>query len=307
MKSQRRHELQTNMLADWLGETLGRIKPYQNAILATVILVVVVVLGFMWWRNRSASFGADAWASVRLVNDDPQAYEDVAQRFPKTPAGEWSAILAADQYLLIGSIQLFHNKAMAVQALGRAEGLYQKALQEGSTPMAQERATFGLARTLECAGRLDDAVKRYQEVVDRWPTGMFRATAEDRIRDLGKESIKRFYDDFAKFNPKPPPAKETGAGSKSKLGPPPENPPEVPAAPTKPEAPAKPQVPGKAEVPAKAEIPAKPVAPAKAEVPAKPEVPAKAEVPAKSPLPGKAAAPDEPAAPQKPEPPAKGR
>jgi tetratricopeptide (TPR) repeat protein len=281
MKSQRRHELQTNMLADWLGEWLGRIKPYQNAILATAILVVVVVLGFMWWRNRSASLAAEAWASVRLNEDAPQAYEDVAQRFPKTPAGEWSAILAADQYLLIGAIQLFHNKAMAVQALGRAEGLYLKALQEGSTPMAQERATFGLARTLECEGRLDDAVKRYQEVVERWPTGMFRAAAEDRIRDLGKESIKRFYDDFAKFNPKPP-AKEAGPGPKSKLGPPPENPPDVPATPTKPE------------------VPAKPGAPAKA------EVPAKVEVPAKSPLPGKAA-PDQPPPPQKPEPPAKGR
>jgi tetratricopeptide (TPR) repeat protein len=198
---------------------------------------------------------------------------------------------------LIGSFQLFHNKALAVQVLGRAETLYLKALQEGGTPMAQERAIFGLARTLECAGRLDDAVKRYQEVLDRWPAGMFRAAAEDRIRDLEKESIKRFYDDFAKFNPKPPPAKETGPGPKAKLGPPPENPPDMPA---------KPQVPGKSEVPAKPVAPAKAEVPAKADVPAKPEAPAKAEVPAKSPLPGKAA-PDEPPPPQKPEPPAKGR
>ena len=42
MKSEERHKLQQNELADWLGRSYAVIKPYANAILAVVLLAVVV-------------------------------------------------------------------------------------------------------------------------------------------------------------------------------------------------------------------------------------------------------------------------
>ncbi|MGD0896497.1 MAG: hypothetical protein ABR915_01595 [Thermoguttaceae bacterium] len=266
MKSKRRHELQTNVLADWLGDMLERIRPFQNAILGTVILLAIAIIGIMWWHNRSIAQAGEAWAAVPLGADAPQPYEQVEMRFPKTPAGEWSGILAADQYLFIGSYQLFHNKAAAAEALNKALEVYQNILKEATSPMAQERACFGLARTLECMNRLDEAVVRYQQVVGNWPKGMFATAAQDRLDDLAKMSTKEFYDRFARFNPKPPAPKESESGPAGKIGPLPENPPEPPSKP---------------QPPAKVEIPKVPEPPAKADEPAVPEPPNKPEPPAK--------------------------
>ena len=41
MKSERRHELQHNELAEWLFKAGEQLKPYQNLILAAVVVLVV--------------------------------------------------------------------------------------------------------------------------------------------------------------------------------------------------------------------------------------------------------------------------
>ena len=42
MKSEERHKLQQNELADYLAKVVEKIKPYQNAILGGIILVLVL-------------------------------------------------------------------------------------------------------------------------------------------------------------------------------------------------------------------------------------------------------------------------
>jgi tetratricopeptide (TPR) repeat protein len=308
MKSKRRHELHTNLLADWLGEMIERIKPYQNAILGTTILVLVAIIAIVVWRSHSVSQAGEAWADVPLVAGSPEAYEQVEQRHPQTAAAEWATVLAADQYLRIGASDLFMDKDQAKEALNHAIENYEKAFKESRSPLLQERAAFGMARTQECLGRLDDAAKNYELVIKRWPKGMFHSAAEDRLQDLQRPSTKRFYDDFASFSPKPP-AKEAGSSPKVTLPPLPEFPPEPPrkdkdeGGRMKAEGGAK--APAKAETPAKTEPPAKVDTPAKVEPPAKAEPAAKAEPPARAETPAKEAKPAEPKSPQTPEPPAK--
>ena len=45
MKSERRHELQTNALADWIGEAIERIRPYQTTLLGVALLVMLLIGG----------------------------------------------------------------------------------------------------------------------------------------------------------------------------------------------------------------------------------------------------------------------
>jgi predicted negative regulator of RcsB-dependent stress response len=307
MKSKRRHELHTNLLADWLGEMIGRIKPYQNAILATAILAIVAVVGIVVWHNRSISQAGKAWAAVPLVADSPQPYEQIQQEFPQTPAAEWATVLAADQYLLIGAPGLFQDKALAAEALNHAADDYQRALKESKSPMVQERAAFGLARTQECQGRLDDAAKSYQLVIQRWPKGMFRSAADERLQDLEKPSTKLFYDRFEQFNPKSPALREPGAGEKMDLPPLPENPPEEPkeGGGRKAEGGGRKAEGGGRKAEGGMESKAKTEPAAKSEAPAKTEPAAKSEAPAKTETPAKEEKPGEPKSPQMPEPPAK--
>ena len=60
MKTERRHALQTNWLADHLGQWLEKVKPYTNRILAGLC---VVAAGFLIWQlvgylGRSSERGA---------------------------------------------------------------------------------------------------------------------------------------------------------------------------------------------------------------------------------------------------------
>ena len=54
MKTARRHELQTNTLADWLGEAIESAKPYARLIGGIALAGVVLVIFYFVMQSRSA-------------------------------------------------------------------------------------------------------------------------------------------------------------------------------------------------------------------------------------------------------------
>ncbi|MGA2621209.1 MAG: hypothetical protein ABSF26_26595 [Thermoguttaceae bacterium] len=227
MKRERRHDLHTNALADWLGAKLEQFKPYQNAILGAMLLVVVAVVALAVWRSRSESYAAEAWRSVKwpFAATSPEELDRIGKIYPGTSAGQWAEVLAADRYLFAGCEELFHDKAAAAESLSQALERYQAMLAAAQSPMLRQRALFGAARTLEAQGKLDEAIACYEQLSKTWPQGMFKAAAEQRVSDLKTEGTKWFYDQFAAYRPKPP--KESAApAAKDRYGPLPENPPD---------------------------------------------------------------------------------
>lgn len=53
MKKDRRHELQKNELADWVGHSVERVKPYGKIVGLTVTLALILGIGWWWWSSRS--------------------------------------------------------------------------------------------------------------------------------------------------------------------------------------------------------------------------------------------------------------
>jgi tetratricopeptide (TPR) repeat protein len=215
MKGERRHELERNELADWLAKTFETIKPYQNAILATVLLVLVGTVAYSWWARQSAGRQVGGWdafhgalwelaqgtASPTGVAAD---FEAIVDRYPDRDVALWARIMAADLHLAIGCDELFHNKGIANQELRKAEDHYLTILHaNNSNSDLRERATFGLARARESQGNLQKAMEHYQEVERNWPEGAYAAAAASRLADLKRADTQRLYDRFAKFDPKP--------------------------------------------------------------------------------------------------------
>jgi hypothetical protein len=62
MKTERRHELQTNVLADWLGRQIEAIRPYAGTIVTGVLVIVIVLIGYSIWNTWSAGSAAIAWS-----------------------------------------------------------------------------------------------------------------------------------------------------------------------------------------------------------------------------------------------------
>ena len=211
MKSERRHELQTNQLADWLADSAEKIKPYSNTILGVAVILVAVFGGYFWWAQKSAAQEAQGWDRF-FAAQQPRDLEDVIAEFPDTPVAYWAHTTIGDMQTTMGCDRLFLNKAAAMDDLRDGAEHFRKALAGSRHPMILQRATFGLARNVEAQAKdLDEAVKCYKEVVEKWPDGTYAVMANLRLEDLSQSSTRKWYDDyFVQFNPTPPSADPSG-------------------------------------------------------------------------------------------------
>jgi predicted negative regulator of RcsB-dependent stress response len=219
MKSERRHELQHNELADWLAKTAKTIKPYQNMAMAAVALVLIVIVGYTLWSRESTAQTTQAWDELNVALETVQTTRNleplskVIEDYPDTNVAYTAKAVLADLHLGTGCDRLFENKARAQEELNKAIASYEAVLKGSRTPDLQERATFGLARAKESKGdaeSLAQAEKLYKNVVAKWPKGAYAVAAQQRAKDLERPTTKRFYDDFRNFDPKPSFSAEPG-------------------------------------------------------------------------------------------------
>ena len=212
MKSEERHRLQQNQLADWIGKSITTIKPYQNSILIAVLLVVVGMVAYTVWSRVSAAENTEAWDELNaaLESGNIAKLAKVREDRPNTHAAHVAAVVEADYNLADGCNRLFVSKAVANQELAKAVELYRTVLDQSRNSSLLQRATFGLARAREAKGELERAMELYQEVSTKWPDGAFAVAAARRLDDLKRPATKRLYDRFAKFDPKPAYSSESG-------------------------------------------------------------------------------------------------
>lgn len=208
MKSERRHELQHNILADWLAESAQSLKPYQNIVLLVAAMLVILVGVYAWWSHESAKVNTRGWEALNtaLETGDPAALTKVIEDLPGTTAADMAAAVLADEYLARGCQQLFVDKASAQQELTKAVERYVSVRAHSQLPWLLEKATFGLARAKEAKGDaadIEQARQFYKEVTATWPDGAYTAAAGQRLADLDRPATKEFYDRFAHFDPKP--------------------------------------------------------------------------------------------------------
>jgi hypothetical protein len=205
MKSERRHELQHNTLAEWLFKAGQGIKPYQNLVTAAIVVLILLAFGLTIWSRTSATRTATAWTDLThdLESENLDGLASLAEKSPGTNVGNMAALVTADMRLSNACTQRFSNKALAMRELREASKSYSDVLKESRSPMMLERATFGLARADEAQGDLDSAKKHYGEVVANWPKGAYAPAAKQRLDDFARRETKMMFDSLASFDPKP--------------------------------------------------------------------------------------------------------
>jgi tetratricopeptide (TPR) repeat protein len=206
MKTDRRHELQTNELADSLARAIERLKPYGRAI-AGALLGIVVLIALWFYMDSQAKASLEAgWDEFYEAegNPNPQKLLEVIDHNPLgTPVGDWARVALGDRYLTGGVDQLFANKAEATNLLTKAVDQYNAVLGVAKDPFLKQKALFGVARAYESLGQLDQARGKYQELA-AWPNGAYTAMAKQRLDDLNKPETKEWYAWFAQQEARPP-------------------------------------------------------------------------------------------------------
>jgi hypothetical protein len=218
MKTERRHELETNQLADSLGHWIDHIQPYLRTIFGMLIAVVVLIFAILFVNRHSAEKAREGWdeyfQALGSINDPGRLgtskLADVAEKYSGTSVAFWSTAVLADIDLNEGTDMLFKNKPVALETLRNAVEHYQEVLDGSREAALLQRATYGQARAHESLGDLDAARKQYASIPVKWPGSPFEAAAQQRAKDLDRRDTKEFYDWFVKQEPGKTMAKEPG-------------------------------------------------------------------------------------------------
>jgi len=223
MKSERRHDLQTNALADWLGAKINLVQSNATWIVGGLLLILLFVLFIFIRDNRLASRESIGWTRlqngtnaglVAVSQQQPLALsnatrdlEELAREYTGEPIAAFAYLTLGDLSLQNGQAQYTLNKTAAREAFGEAARFYQEAADHPASNEMANRALFCLGKSLEWQLKLNQAKDVYGKV-----KGAYQPDAEARLRNLDEKNTEAFYKQFAEWKPKQEPTRENRYG-----------------------------------------------------------------------------------------------
>ncbi len=213
MKSERRHELQTNTLADWVGHQVEVVKPHLGLVITVLVAAVAIFFAWMYFKAWNTSQTTAAWTDFYKAAEqsEPAALVEVAKKHAGEPASLWAVLLASDVQLADGSQKSFTDRKEAEKLLKQAIQGYEAILKDGRDALLRRRAIFGLGEAHETLFAvtadkqdLEAALANYQKVAQQWPDTVLGRSAERKAAELATESTQDFLVWFSKQEPAPP-------------------------------------------------------------------------------------------------------
>jgi hypothetical protein len=211
MKSEHRHELETNTLAKKLNVAVERFRPYASTIAGVIVAIVVVMFLWSYFAGSSSARQSQAWdaynqAIIEAVPDVEQLRQ-TAQEHPGTKMQQMADVTWADSQVWIAARDYIYNRPAATEAITKALSAYLSVIQSSDDERLVNRSRLGVARAYEIQGKLEEAAKTYGEV-----KGAFEEYAKRQAERLAKPEAKDTYEWLATARPKLPQA-PTGPGT----------------------------------------------------------------------------------------------
>jgi hypothetical protein len=198
MKSTRKHELQTNELADAIGNIIEKARPHAQAIgygvLAVVVLVLIlVILPGIRGRSSGQNAAVETFALAQ-ASGQVQPLRDFIKDYPDSGQAPAARLLLAERNLaeVVRGGQGPKGedaKAKAAGLLAEAKELYTQVAEK--SPTLEPLARAGLAIIAIQEGDLDKGRAQLQEVVTKWP------------QSLGADKAKVNLEALAAYKPVP--------------------------------------------------------------------------------------------------------
>jgi hypothetical protein len=253
MKSRRKHELQTNELADALGRLIERARPHAQtiAIVAGVVVIAAVLLVWLPIMRGQADEVAAASFNMAVRSGTPGALRTFLDQHAEAEQAPAARLLLADRLLdevAAGKASEAEEPDRAAEMLAEAETLYTQVA--GASPDLQAQARVGLALVTLQRGKVAEGRKALEQVTEQWPQSVGAARAKAHLGALAGYKPMEFSDEPLEEPSAPDepgaeaaekPASEPPAGQESPAAPAEEKPaPEKPEAPKASEPPAAP-------------------------------------------------------------------
>ena len=211
MKTERKHELETNVLADWLGLHIQQYLPHLKNVAIGIGIGAVALVVYLVVNNQRSISAAGSWRDFLLASNERSdtergaKFERVADLHPNDPSGLWAGLNWADIKLREGCDRLFSDRELARKDLEDARKRFEEieSASHGQRDLHQF-AMYGLAQALEALGETKASVEKYRQIASASPTSAFGKAAKAKADFLANNSIEQFYDWFAKQTPRAP-------------------------------------------------------------------------------------------------------
>ncbi len=205
MKSEHRHQLQTNVLADQTGKAIEQAKPFTPIVLGGIAVVSILGIVMAIWHNSSLNTESKAWTDFYFAtgSQNPAAddWAPIHEDYPNTAAAGWARQAQADRYLQQGLDLIFRDKKQAEDVLQKASKGYD-ALIDSHDPLLRVRATFGLAQVYETMGDAEKATSNYKKLLQMQSvTPSLAAEVQRRIDWMDGPEGKAFFAWFKDYKP----------------------------------------------------------------------------------------------------------
>ena len=146
MKSEHRHELQTNELGKVVERLGSFMESHGNRLMIAVFVLGLAAAVAIFWYRRESSKRTVAWQEFEIAArvNKPDAYHDVWTKYKALPAGLWALVHEGESWLDMGVESLFRNVETATGELEKSRAAFQTVLDERATPPEiRERALMG--------------------------------------------------------------------------------------------------------------------------------------------------------------------
>ncbi len=192
MKSEHRHDLQTNELSARLARWVETVKPFTGQIVTGLVLLAVLYAGLTVWDAQSDEKERAAWDAFALATDtsDPNinSLQRVAEdeQYAGTKMQEWAYVGWCDRQVLNAMSSYLIDRKITEDRLRSVSGIYESLASGAVDFQVQNRARFGLARVYELQNKLDEAREQYLTV-----RGDLQPHASGRAKQLESEEVSK--------------------------------------------------------------------------------------------------------------------
>jgi tetratricopeptide (TPR) repeat protein len=220
MKTQRRHELQTNTLADTIGVYLQKVRPYEKPILYGVVAIAVLAGAVLYLSTQQQAKAGASWEDYfsAMVEQRPEALEEVARLHQGSTAALWAQQGAGDIKLAMGASLLYRDRKEAEKNLKDAEKEFLAVEQQGARyPLLLQRARYGLAQVYESLSDIEKARDYYGKVAAAEPDSALGQLAQRRRDQIAGDEADRWFAWFERQEPKPPAGMSPATGGMPKV------------------------------------------------------------------------------------------
>jgi predicted negative regulator of RcsB-dependent stress response len=188
-----RHELEKNLLADWLAEKVEILKPYSTQLAIGGLVAVAVLVGAIMYFSRTDTVAPRAWQAYFAAFGEPKVADALKEAYEKqevkgTDAELWARLSYADQRFQFASVQGGQDSHEAKTALTEAEKALTEIVDKTSDPMLLARIRYSLARIYESQNKPNKAREYYQKLVDAGKDTALGKRAAEALTRLDPES-----------------------------------------------------------------------------------------------------------------------